>query len=244
MSNSSQSNAVHARTEEILERLDEPVRTILLSMYKRNPQRGFDGQMYPLDAITKIPPEQGMLFYDLCLSSKPKATLEIGMAYGFSTLFFLAAITKNQQGRHTAIDPFQKSLWHGIGLTVAAEHFATLVDKGSFRFIEERSDRAATDLAREEQGFDIVFVDGDHRYDAVIVDFFLYAQLVSKGGYIIFDDMWMSSVKSAVEFIRTNRRDFREVLSPAPNATIFQKIDEDYRKWNEFSAFKVFPSKV
>ena len=31
------------------------------------------------------------------------------------------------------------------------------------------------------------------------------------GGYIIFDDMWMNSIKTAVEFIRTNRRDFDEI---------------------------------
>lgn len=232
----------YVSTEDVLERLDDPFGATLLSMYEGSPQRGFDGQMHRLEKGTKISSEQGMWFYDLCLSSKPKSTLEIGMAYGFSTLFFLAAIAKNRQGQHTAIDPFQKSHWHGIGLTVANEHSAILGGKSAFRFIEERSDRAATDLVRENQCFDIVFVDGNHRYDDVLVDFYLYAQLVSDGGHIIFDDMWMSSVKTVAEFIRTNRHDFREVVSPVRNVAVFQKVGKDYREWDEFSPFEVSPS--
>lgn len=229
-------------TEELLERLDEPFRSSLLSMYGGHPQRGFDGQMHSLDVSTRISPEQGLWIYDLCLSCKPQSTIEIGMAYGFSTVYFLAAMAKNGHGKHTAIDPFQKSGWHGIGLTVANELAATLGDSSTLRFIEDRSDRVATDLARDKQFFDVVFVDGNHRYDDVLVDFYLYAQIVSNGGYIILDDMWMSSVKTVVEFIRTNRHDFREIASPVSNIAVFQKVGEDYRNWDEFSAFKVFPS--
>ncbi len=230
----------HAYAEQVLARLDDPFRSALLSMYDGDPQNGIDGQVHCLDNTTRIPPDQGMWIYDLCLATKPKSTLEIGMAYGFSSLFFLAAIAKNQQGEHTTIDPFQKSYWHGIGLNQAIEHSPTLADRSTFRFIEDRSDRAATDLAREKQSFDIVFVDGNHRYDDILVDFYLYAQLTNVGGHIIFDDLWMNSVKTAVEFIRTNRRDFREVISSQANVRVFQKIGEDKRKWHEFSAFKVF----
>lgn len=234
--------ALPPSTEAVLERLDEPFRSRLLSMYEGNPQRGFDGQIHTLDDLTRISPAQGMWIHDLCLSAKPQSTLEIGMAYGFSTVYFLAALAKNGQGKHTAIDPFQKSGWHGIGLTVATELAATLSDPSGLRFIEDRSDRAATDLVREKQLFDIVFVDGNHRYDDVLVDFYLYAQIVSNGGYIILDDMWMSSVKTVAEFIRTNRPDFREIASPVSNIAVFQKVGEDYRNWDEFSTFNVFPS--
>lgn len=34
----------------------------------------------------------------------------------------------------------------------------------------------------------VIFIDGDHSYDAVISDFNNYANLVKSGGYIIFDD--------------------------------------------------------
>jgi cephalosporin hydroxylase len=35
---------------------------------------------------------------------------------------------------------------------------------------------------------DILFIDGDHSYQAVINDFMLYEGLVKSGGYIVFDD--------------------------------------------------------
>jgi predicted O-methyltransferase YrrM len=35
---------------------------------------------------------------------------------------------------------------------------------------------------------DILFIDGDHSYQAVINDFMLYEGLVKSGGYVIFDD--------------------------------------------------------
>lgn len=164
------------------------------------------------------------------------------MAYGFSTLFILAAFAKNVKGQHTAVDPFQKSHWHGIGLTLANEHSSKKSAVCAFRFIEDFSVRAATDLAREKQSFDLVFIDGNHRYDDVLVDFYLCAQLISVGGHVIFDDMWMSSVKTVVEFIRTNRTDFREVISTCANVCVFQKVGDDNRSWNEFTEFTVFPS--
>jgi predicted O-methyltransferase YrrM len=35
---------------------------------------------------------------------------------------------------------------------------------------------------------DILFIDGDHSYQAVIDDFNLYKDLIAKGGFIVFDD--------------------------------------------------------
>lgn len=37
-------------------------------------------------------------------------------------------------------------------------------------------------------GIDLLFIDGDHNYDAVVKDFNLYYPLVNPGGFIIFDD--------------------------------------------------------
>jgi len=43
-------------------------------------------------------------------------------------------------------------------------------------------------LKQLTQEIDILFIDGDHSYQAVINDFMLYEGLVKKGGYIVFDD--------------------------------------------------------
>ena len=166
------------------------------------------------------------------------------MAYGYSTLFFLAAIARNGAGRHTAIDPFQSTRWHGIGWT-HARSVAPAADAGcAVALIEDRSDRASTDLARSGSTFDVVFVDGNHRFDDVLVDFYLYAPLCTAGGCIIFDDMWMSSIQTAVAFVRANRKDFAEVRTDEPNVCVFQKVSEDTREWKHFRKFAVYPARV
>ncbi|NTV45311.1 MAG: class I SAM-dependent methyltransferase [Chlorobiales bacterium] len=211
-------------------------------MYHGDPQQGIDGQLHAIDTLTRVSPEQGMWLYEFCLSAKPESTLEIGMAYGYSTLYFLAAATKNRKGYHTAIDPFQRSYWHGIGLVHASTHAPRWEKEDSFRFIEERSDRAAANLARENKTYDLIFIDGNHRFDDVLVDFYLYAQVCAIGGWIIFDDMWMSSIQTVVSFIRKNRLDFKEIPTEILNVAVFQKTGDDKREWNEFVKFEVSES--
>ena len=219
--------------EEILAPLDEPFRSRLLSMVRGEPQQGADGQSHAMTDPAKISPSQGMWIYNLCRSAKPAATLEIGLAYGYSTIFFLAAGAKIGGLRHTAIDPFQLSYWHGIGLA----HGRALAPE-QFRFIEERSDRAAIDLARSDAKFDVIFIDGNHRFDDVLTDFYLYAPLCSIGGHIILDDIWMNSIRTVSEYLRANRRDFAEVHPGQDNIQIFQKLAEDTRDWRHFRNFK------
>src|ERR1700732_3280632 len=74
----------------LLQRLDEPFRAALLSMYRGGRPLGGDGTLYTIDRDTRIDPANGMWLYDACTRLAPRASLEVGMAYGFSTLFFLA----------------------------------------------------------------------------------------------------------------------------------------------------------
>ena len=77
------------------------------SMYEGEPQTGTNG-LVEMDKTTQISREQGMWIYDTCRNVKPKRTLEVGLAYGFSTIYFLAAIDRIGTGHHTAIDPFRR----------------------------------------------------------------------------------------------------------------------------------------
>jgi predicted O-methyltransferase YrrM len=225
-----------ADLEQILQSLDARFRTPLLSLYRGEPQLGVDGQRHPIDSVTRISPSQGMWLYELLRKLKPRETLEIGMGYGFSTLFILAATIDGSH--HTAIDPFQRSHWCAIGLANAQ----ALGAPSSFRFIEERSDQSAVDLAREFRSFDLIFIDGNHRFDDVLVDFYLYAELCRVGGMIIFDDTWMSSIQSVLSFVRSNRSDFRELRTPEPNVALFEKIAVDTRLWTHFRSFRTAPN--
>lgn len=218
--------------EIILSPLPLPFRSALLSMYNGESQLGSDGERHSLDGITLIGPEQGMWLYSLCREAKPKNTLEIGLAYGYSAVYFLAAIRENGVGLHTAVEPFQ-SHWHGIGW----RRPRSLGMSDSFRLIEEKSVSALVHFADRGEMFEVIFIDGNHRFDDVFVDFTLSAELCPMGGCIILDDMWMPSIRRAVAFIRSNRKDFEELKTPVSNIAAFRRIGEDEREWNHYVPF-------
>lgn len=224
-----------------LDPLDPKFRNALISMYKGEQQLGIDGKLHQLDG-TRIAPREGMWLYNLCLSQKPESILEIGLAYGFSTLYILAAIEKNRVGHHTAIDPLQSSHWHGIGLTHAKLLSPVNTADISFRFIEDFSVNTATDLRRSNSSFDLIFIDGGHRFDDVLVDFCLYSHLCAMNGLIILDDKWLSSIKTVAAFIRKNRDDFVELKVDLPNVFVFKKTGVDSRSWQHFRSFHVSSS--
>lgn len=210
----------------------QPFRSALVSMYDGEPQLGSDGERHSLDG-TAVGPEQGTWLYDLCRKAKPKKTLEIGLAYGFSTVYFLAAIRENGAGHHTAVDPFQNGRWHGIG----GRQPQNLGMSDSFCLIEEKSVAALVHFANRAEKFEMIFIDGNHRFDDALVDFTLSAELCPMGGYIILDDMWMPSIRRAVSFIRSNRKDFEELKTPTRNVAAFRRVGEDTRAWNHYANF-------
>lgn len=219
-------------TEELLAELPQPFRNTLLSMYAGEAQIGLNDQAYKLDEVTRIKPEQGICLYRLCREIEPKNVLEIGLAYGFSTLYFLAALSENKEGSHTAIDPYQE-MWHGIGLSQPKK--VQMIER--FRFINDTSVSALTSFAKQKETFDFIFIDGNHKFDDAFMDFALSAQLCPMGGVIIFDDMWMPSIRRAVSFIRKNRLDFEEVKTAESNIAVFRRTGKDSRDWNHYVDF-------
>jgi predicted O-methyltransferase YrrM len=219
---------------QVLEILPVDFKKTLLSMYEGQDQMGLDGKMHKIDMPTRITPEQGMCIYNLCQTVKPQKTLEIGFAYGFSNLFFLVSIKSNNGGSHTAMDPFEEIYWHGIGLKKTEEHNMDPF----FQFIPDYDMFAIPELAEKNQKFDVIFMDGDHRFDYVLLDFTLCDHIISDNGYIILHDSSMPSIKKAVKFIKKNRSDYQvqKDLS-SPQMLIVKKISDDKRDWNHYRSF-------
>jgi predicted O-methyltransferase YrrM len=220
--------------DQIIQVLPDKFKGTLLSMYDGQDQLGLDGNMHKLDLSTKITPMQGMCIYNLCQEMKPQKTLEIGFAYGFSTLYFLAYIESNNRGIHTAIDPFEEDYWHGIGL----QNIKELNMESSFQFIPDYDLYAIPELAKKNQKFDVIFIDGDHRFDYVLLDFTLCDHILSDNGYIIFHDVGMPAIKKVVRFIYRNRLDYQVQKDiHSSHMLVFKKISDDQRKWNHYSSF-------
>jgi predicted O-methyltransferase YrrM len=211
----------------------------LRSMYAGEPQRGAPGTLHDIDDSTRISVSEGMTLYSLCVADNVTSTLEVGLAYGFSTVFLLAALARNGGGTHTAIDPLQDTDWSGIGHTTARRLAAAATDLGSdsFVLVPERSEPALIDLERAGRSFGLTFIDGYHRFDDVLVDFTLSARMCPVGGMIVLHDMWLESIQAVSSFLRHNRTDFAEIATGCDNLFAVRRIDEDQRDWRHFVAF-------
>src|SRR5690242_12402156 len=137
--------------------LGEPFAGALTSMYRGDPQLGNDGQVHQLShTTTRIPMAEGLWLHGLCKDAKAQRTMEIGCAYGFSTLYFLAALKSNRGSLHIAIDPYEQGTsWKGIG----ARKVKAVGMESSFRLVEEISALAIPRLISEGLLFDLIFVD-------------------------------------------------------------------------------------
>jgi predicted O-methyltransferase YrrM len=144
---------------------------------------------------------EGDMLYRLVREVQPEATLEVGTAWGLSTLFICQALRDNARGRHTAIDPFQKK-FHYAGLENVRR--AGLGDLLSF--VEEMSQTALARMVGEGRRFEVIFIDGGHLFDLAFVDFFFADQFLPVGGYLVFDDLWMPAVRKVLRFILRNRQ--------------------------------------
>jgi predicted O-methyltransferase YrrM len=107
-----------------------------------------------------------------------------------------------------------------------------------FCYIEGSSHLEETKLKllNKIKEIDILFIDGDHSYDSVIKDFEMYSVLVSKNGYIIFDDYHCDiciQVRPAVDFIVSNfKKNEFEVIGSLLNT--FNAYPESFKSNNCF----------
>ncbi|WP_031497130.1 class I SAM-dependent methyltransferase [Bryobacter aggregatus] len=150
---------------------------------------------------TSTPPEISAHLYDKIVGSERRRTIEIGMAYGLSTLSILQAHCDNGGGTHIALDPGQDHRWGNIGLLNVER---SGLGK-NFRFFEQASHVALPALLAEKQIFDFAFIDGCHLFDYALLDFFYIDKMMEVGGLIMIDDVWMPAVRKLISFILRNQ---------------------------------------
>lgn len=120
-------------------------------------------------------------FLEIVRALEPRSVCEIGTSYG-GTSFLLSRLLPSRT-RLIGIDLFVKN-------RVQLRHFARprrlhLIDGAS---AAPRTVAKVRRLLGEEK-IDVLFIDGDHRYDGVAGDFLAYRELVREGGIIAFHDI-------------------------------------------------------
>jgi len=140
------------------------------------------------------------VLYDFVRIVKPAKTLETGMAHGKSTLSICEAHRANGAGSHIAIDPLQETKFGSNGL--ANIERAGLKD--ILRFYQAPADEVLPRLCADGEEIDFAFIDGNHRFQYVLVDFFYIDKMLKVGGHVAFDDLWLPAVRKVVSFVVKN----------------------------------------
>jgi len=132
---------------------------------------------------SQISREEGEFLQQIVATVRPKVSLEIGLAYGVSSLFICDALAAVGAERHIVIDPHQfevpaefvtadpESTRGGFGViglrNLRAAGFEALVE-----FHALPSHIALPRLLEAGRRIDFAFIDGWHTFDYVMVDFF------------------------------------------------------------------------
>lgn len=160
-----------------------------------------DGTVHQLFPVA-IPQSEGEALRDWVGREGAANTIEIGLGYGISALFICEGLLTNGAAHphHVVLDPNQETRFAGCGLQF-------LDEAGVARLIEyhpEPSEIVLPQLLAKGRGFDLAFVDGNHRFDGVFLDLVYLGRVVRKGGIIFVDDYQLPSTARAVSFCTTN----------------------------------------
>lgn len=108
--------------------------------------------------------ERGILMYYMVKKLQIKSVLEIGFGRGYSTFCMAKAMCDNNiDGKITTVDPrFDKEFLNSLTNVFPKPWFEKI------NFIEGTSDSFFSKNTQEK--FDFIYIDGDHRYEAVQKD--------------------------------------------------------------------------
>ena len=131
--------------------------------------------------------ERGILIYSLIQKKGLVNILEIGFGRGYVTACAATAIhSKGLMGSVTTVDPYhdeQKLNQFKSALNPAVANMVNITP------VQKTSNDFFNDLSPDTR-FDLIFIDGDHRYEAVANDYQNAIKFIDRG-YIIMDDYHM-----------------------------------------------------
>lgn len=182
----------------------------------------------PKSDASPVKSEEAAFIYNFIKKHGLKRTLETGFAYAKSASHIMAATGS----KHIACDPFQEN-YQSLGL----KNVKTLKQTDQLEFHSDFSHNVLPALLRKEGRFEFVFIDGDHKFDGELIDFYYADLLLEKNGYILLHDTWMRSTRLLMAFIDSNRKNYKSIPTGLRNLALYQKVDEDDRNGMHFKEF-------
>lgn len=181
-----------------------------------------------LDNPSNSTPSNLHILRRLIERNAPVHTLEVGLAYGASAVAILEALHERwgDEGvySHTAIDPYQDAPEQGRHEGISAVE--RIGQQNQFACLLESSQLALPKLLDEGRRFDLIYVDGAHRFEFVMRDVLYSCELLAVGGIMVCDDCLIPDVRKALRFVRRNLDTVREIdLAPyRPRATLARRV--------------------
>jgi predicted O-methyltransferase YrrM len=195
------------------------------------------GRLYNGEKLTaQTNPDEGYFIYDLIKKNKYKNCLEIGMANGISALFICQALAElNNNGSLISIDPYQSTQWKNQGVEnikrAGLKKYHALAEKFDYTALPHMLINMQKSTLEK---FDLIFIDGDHRFDYTLLDFMYSDMMLKVGGVILVDDVRHKSVRPVINYLERNYKHFKMLKGPnaSESMALFIKIGEDKRSWD------------
>lgn len=139
--------------------------------------------------IAQLRMPERVLLYALIHGIRPRNVLEVGSAQGGSAYIIAGALDDNQSGRLVCIDPefrFAEATWEAVRSRAVR--------------IGGRSPAAYAEAQRQiaPECFDFVFLDGDHRYEALVADIEGLIPLLADRAHLLLHDSNHPEVSTAI----------------------------------------------
>ncbi|XHR26759.1 MAG: class I SAM-dependent methyltransferase [Chthoniobacteraceae bacterium] len=190
-----------------------------------------------------------------------KRCVETGVANGISTLAIAQAVAGNG-GRHYGIDPEQSTSHDYAAINLLSEHRLN----ECFSLMEGPAHIMMPQLTAQGELFDFAFIDGMHTFHYKLIDYFFADKLLRIGGWMVFHDLLLPSVKKLYRYIQTQgkyrpwdtpqlepptayklRHIAAAVIKRKPlrtfwpngfsNLLVLEKVSDEERPWNHFNNF-------
>jgi GNAT superfamily N-acetyltransferase len=165
---------------------------------------GMRRELFPV----AIGPAEGAALGDWVRREDARRTIESGLGFAISTLFICEGLLDNgPDGLHVAADPYQfvslpthRTTYDGVGLQILEEAGV----RDLVEFYAEESQIVFPRLLASGGQFDLAFLDGNHRFEAVFLDLIYAGRLLKEGGVVFVDDTQLPGVERAAAFCVSN----------------------------------------
>jgi predicted O-methyltransferase YrrM len=182
----------------------------------------------------RIPKEDLTIIMNAVHRCRSVTTVEIGLASGSSAVAIMAAKPAQERGRHIAIDPYQTAWFSNEGVdfidSVGLTPFFELIQKSSHLALPEL-------ILQRELKVDFVYIDGNHKFDYTLLEWFYADQMLKIGGVVAFDDCQWAMVQGVASFIEANCS--YKFLKQNERTWLAVKLSNDKRKWYDYKPFIV-----